>query len=199
MTNWASLRHAYGIADDIPGLLDQLSPDPHAEVWGDLWSRICHQGTVYSASFASLPSLLTAAEQWSPSQRIYALVLAGCILASDDVSGGSREEFLQPVAWVVPRFRDLCQVSLAEARLDKTEFIWLLQAARSFEGDRFWGQKLNHLADGEFWGNCPLCNSEITLVIGQYGFFATTEDPPSSSLGETETMHSSKYSMDQVE
>jgi hypothetical protein len=176
MTDWYSLRHAYGNAADVPALLEQLSPDSGADVWGELWSRICHQGTVYSASFAVLPELASAAERWSPTQRVQALVLAACILASEDVHGGSRDEFLRPVEWVVPRFRELCEESLAEAGFSKHDFIYLLQAARSFEGDPFWGQELDHLASGEFSGTCPHCGAELFLVIGEYGFFTTAEE-----------------------
>jgi hypothetical protein len=176
MTDWRSLRHAYGNAADVSGLLDELSPDSQAEVWGKLWSRICHQGTVYSASFAALPVLASAAERWSPTQRVQAVVLAACILTSHDVCGSSRDTLLRPVEWVVPRFRDLCNESLAETGLSKNDFIYLLQAARSFEGDRFWGQQLDHLASGEFSGTCPYCGVDLFLVIGQYGFFTTAEE-----------------------
>jgi hypothetical protein len=65
MTDWRTLNHAYGNAADIAGLLQQLSPEPKASVWEELWSRLCHQGTVYSASFAALPALADAAEPWT--------------------------------------------------------------------------------------------------------------------------------------
>jgi hypothetical protein len=176
MTDWRSLKHAYGNAADMPALLDQLLPDSGAEVWGEVWSRICHQGTVYSASFASLPALASAAERWSSAQRVQALVLAACILASDDVRGGSRDNLLRPVEWVVPRFRKLCNESLAEGGMSRNDFIYLLQAGRSFEGDRFWGQALDQLVSGEFSGTCPHCGADLFLVIGEYGFFTTAED-----------------------
>ncbi|WP_053670616.1 hypothetical protein [Streptomyces sp. NRRL B-1140] len=57
MTDWSRLRHAYGTAEDVPGLLDGASADPQSSDWDELWSRLCHQGTVYSASYAALPAL----------------------------------------------------------------------------------------------------------------------------------------------
>lgn len=84
MTDWGQLEHAYGSADDVPGLLAALSPDPNAEVWGELWSRLCHQGSVYSASFPALPFLLDAASKWRPEARVAPLSLAGAVVASDD-------------------------------------------------------------------------------------------------------------------
>jgi hypothetical protein len=176
MTEWRSLRHAYGSAADVPALLDRLTPRAEAGVWGELWSRICHQGTVYSASFAALPALAAAAERWSPTERVQALVLAGSILSSDDVDGGDRVKFLRPIEGVVPHFQKLCAESLAGPGLPETDFIHLLQAARSFEGDHFWGRELERLADGEFTGTCPHCGAELFLVMGEYGFFATSEE-----------------------
>ncbi|MDZ7617237.1 MAG: PBS lyase, partial [Patescibacteria group bacterium] len=64
--DWASLRHAYGEATDVPGLLSALlSPDPklREEATCELFGNIWHQGTVYPASAAAVPflyELLTA-------------------------------------------------------------------------------------------------------------------------------------------
>lgn len=176
MTDWSTLKHAYGEATDVPALLAGLVPDPEASVWEELWSRLCHQGTVYSASFAALPALLNVAEHWKPKDRSQLIALAASILASNDVYGGCRDEFLRPVEWVVPRFHRFCRESLAESGLSKHDFIYLLQAMRSFEGDQCWGQELDHLVSGEFPGQCPHCGVELYLVIGEYGFFTTAEE-----------------------
>lgn len=61
---WHRLRHAYGAAEDIPGLLRQLSrsaqpkdqTDP--EPWSSLWSSLCHQGDAYDASYAAVPHIV---------------------------------------------------------------------------------------------------------------------------------------------
>jgi hypothetical protein len=57
---WDQVAHAYGPAGDVPALLDRLrSPDAAARdaALDDLWSRLCHQGTVYPASAAAVPAL----------------------------------------------------------------------------------------------------------------------------------------------
>jgi hypothetical protein len=130
--DWSSQKHAYGNAVDIPALLGKLTPDPQASVWEELWSRLCHQGTVYSASFAVLPTFLNLAEQWMPKDRIPLLSLAGAIFGATDVRG-SHDELFSSFAWVVPRFQSLCHQSLAETGLSRHEFIYLLQASLSFE------------------------------------------------------------------
>ena len=63
---WAELRHAYGAATDVPALLTRAAtdsrPGDHPEsTWFDLWSALCHQGDVYSASFAAVPHLMALA------------------------------------------------------------------------------------------------------------------------------------------
>jgi hypothetical protein len=61
---WADLRHAYGSASDVPGLLRQLVTLPASsgrdEPWFSLWSALAHQGDVYSASFAAVPHVVRA-------------------------------------------------------------------------------------------------------------------------------------------
>jgi hypothetical protein len=49
MTKWRSLRDAYGTAGPVEALLERSDTDDRA-VWDELWSRLCHQGTVYTAS-----------------------------------------------------------------------------------------------------------------------------------------------------
>lgn len=61
---WSTLSHAYGPAGDIPQLLRDLASTtaPKAgykdEPWFSLWSRLCHQGDVFDASYASLPHIV---------------------------------------------------------------------------------------------------------------------------------------------
>lgn len=73
---WSELEHAYGKAQDVPRLLRELADSPpcdgyDAEPYCSLWGALCHQGTVYSASYAALPHIVRAMEaapsraQWS--------------------------------------------------------------------------------------------------------------------------------------
>lgn len=191
MVDWTSLRHAYGAAGDVPALLNNLTPDPADEVWGELWSRICHQGSVCSVSFAVLPALADAAARWQPRQRTQPLALAGCILASRDCRDSRNlvEGFFQENRSVIRRFQELCQESLAQRGLPRENFIYLLQAARSFDGDGLWGAKLEQIAGGELSGSCPRCGVDLYLVIGKYGYFTTAEDwvSPGKTHGTVQT------------
>src|SRR5262245_57361628 len=127
MPQWTELRHAYGSAGDIPDLLRRLSPDAKAAVWDELWSRLVHQGTVYSASFAALPELLDRARRWSPRDRAMILPLAAAIIASDDVKG-SRDELMRGLAPTVDGLLELARESSATIGLPTNDFIYLTQA-----------------------------------------------------------------------
>jgi hypothetical protein len=62
---WSELSHAYGFASNIEPLLRSLylfpsESDSKSEPWHTLWSSLCHQGDVYSASFAATPIIVDA-------------------------------------------------------------------------------------------------------------------------------------------
>ena len=84
---WAELQHAYGAADDIPELLANLSipkaerseDDPIEDTWEELWSSLCHQGDVYSASFAAVPHIVNALPAEADSDDWQFISLPKCI------------------------------------------------------------------------------------------------------------------------
>ena len=61
--DWSGLDHAYGSADDTPGILRALAAND--EGWSDAeyeyFSAIVHQGTVYSATERTIPFLVQIA------------------------------------------------------------------------------------------------------------------------------------------
>ena len=64
MTSWGNLKHAYGIAEDIPGLLEQLAFFPEESSfekgpWFTLWSNLYHQGDIFTASIAAVPEIVS--------------------------------------------------------------------------------------------------------------------------------------------
>ncbi|MHC3467857.1 HEAT repeat domain-containing protein [Streptomyces sp. 7R007] len=74
--DWASLRHAYGSAEDVPGLLRGLaSADPaEREVALDgMYGAVHHQGDVYDSTLACLPFLFALVEHEEVPDR-------GCIV-----------------------------------------------------------------------------------------------------------------------
>jgi hypothetical protein len=83
---WSQLTHAYGKASDIPAKLRQLGADPpNADrVWPELdfWSSLCHQGSIYEATFAAIPYVVASARALDPVRRIDLLQFVGYSVAS---------------------------------------------------------------------------------------------------------------------
>jgi hypothetical protein len=97
---WNELHHAYGKARDIPALLDALRAFPDEgswqdEPWHSLWSSLCHQGDVYSASFAAVveidrilaggPARATTSFFALPASIEVARVMRGVVVPADMV------------------------------------------------------------------------------------------------------------------
>lgn len=175
MTDWKALSHAYGEASNIPALIEKLSRDSNDIAWGELWNYLCHQGTVYSASYAALIPLLKFVQTLAPSERLVPLMLMGAIVASDDIVGMD-ERPVDIIEQIAPALQQLAEESLRLSENDTATFICLLEAAAAFNGDLFWGKYLNHLVDGEFPGRCPVCQHDLYIVIGADGFFVTAQD-----------------------
>lgn len=66
---WSELQHAYGDAADVPALLCALIASTgqrgsyRDEPWFSLWSCLCHQGDVYTASYAAVPHIVQIASE----------------------------------------------------------------------------------------------------------------------------------------
>ncbi|MFI9803904.1 HEAT repeat domain-containing protein [Streptomyces sp. NPDC052301] len=62
--DWASMRHAYGTAEDVPGWLRALASADTAEratALDGMYGAVHHQGRVYDATLACVPFLLSLA------------------------------------------------------------------------------------------------------------------------------------------
>jgi hypothetical protein len=176
MTDWAQLTHAYGAAHGIPLLLERAALDPASPVWNELWSRLCHQGSVYSASFAALPALTDLARQWSATDRFTPLVLASAILASTDRPYEAKDP-RQTYAAEVTELIGLTEQALQDPgpSRDLATYIALLEALLALEGVEVWGQHLHGITYEEYEVPCPLCSAENFVVFGEHGHFTTLE------------------------
>ncbi|MER5278836.1 hypothetical protein ABT025_24220 [Streptomyces sp. NPDC002809] len=177
MTDWSQLSHAYGSAEDIPALLDRIASDPASGHWSDLWSALCHQGSVYSASFAALPWLAGMAGTDDRDQAVSALTLAGAIMAGADQSHGAGNVRVRHASEVATL------LSLANEHLrtaaGRSEYVYLLEAVLSFEGVFGWSEDLAQgLANEEYEVSCPGygCAAVMFIVVGEHGFFSSVGD-----------------------
>lgn len=79
---WSKLRHAYGAADDVPGLiraLNSASKKERGDAIFQLYGNIWHQGTVYEATAHAVPFLLELVSSQQTPDRHEILSLLGSI------------------------------------------------------------------------------------------------------------------------
>ncbi|TGN73979.1 hypothetical protein E5083_24720 [Streptomyces bauhiniae] len=175
MTDWSKLSHAYGSAEDIPALLDRIASEPKPDLWSDLWSALCHQGSVYPASFAALPWLADVADSDDREQAVNALTLAGAIMAGAEQPHGAgdvRTDHAVEVETLLAAVNQHLRVTS-----DRTDYIHLLEAMLGFEGVVGWSEDLAWgLGNEEYEVDCPGCEAGLFIVLGERGFFSTSED-----------------------
>ncbi|MFF7456435.1 hypothetical protein [Kitasatospora sp. NPDC008115] len=174
MTDWSRLSHAYGPADDIPDLLARIGSAPTAELWSDLWAALCHQGSVYPASFAALPWLAERAGCGEREQEVQAVLLAGAILggAGQADAGGVRAEFATEA-------EDLLAAANRHLRggADADDYVHLLGAMLGLEGVPGWSEELAWgIANEEYQVACPDCEADLFIALGERGFFSAADD-----------------------
>ncbi len=83
---WSELQQCYGPATEIPQQLSKLlgsqncSDDPHDV----LFSRLCHQGTVYAATYAAVPHCVAALPKQGLQGQITLLMFLGEAIVTHD-------------------------------------------------------------------------------------------------------------------
>ncbi|MFJ8229893.1 hypothetical protein ACIQ9E_08025 [Streptomyces sp. NPDC094448] len=175
MTDWPRLSHAYGSAEDIPALLARIASEPESDLWNDLWSALCHQGSVYSASFAALPWLAGMAENEDRGQAVNALGLAGAIMARAEQPHGAGDVRAQHSAEIATLLASVNR--RLRTATDPTEYIDLLESMLGFEGVAGWSEDLAWgIGNEEYEISCPGCESNLFIALGERGFFCTSED-----------------------
>lgn len=157
MTAWGELRDAYGSAEQVPALLAaaESSGQHFGPAWNEAWNHLCHQGTVYSASYAAIPLLADMCSRQRPRAYAAGLHLAARIIASTDGPADSPAVRAQYAAHI-SRLRDLAEAALPLAETD-TEFVYGLETLAAFEDSGVWQRSLNYLAEGEAPLQCPSC------------------------------------------
>lgn len=164
MTDWAALRDAYGSAEQVPALLMAAEESgDFGDAWDDLWSHLCHQGTVYSASYAVIPLLADLCSRLPVRGYRSGLQLAGSILASTD-GPSSHAQVRATYAEAISQMRDIAEAALPLAA-DDAEFIYALETLAAFEDLGVWQRTLNYLADGEAPLTCGECAEELLLQL----------------------------------
>jgi len=182
---WASLTDGYGGAEKIPALLQDLRRGD-AEALDDLYGHICHQGSIYPASVAAFPHLVSlAATLASPDLRAGVLSLAASIHES---AGLDKELKASPYAAAfnaaVPAALVMATADLRQVE-DTVSGIYLLKAAASFAGFAGVAQVLGGFANEEFCLACPACGVELYVWPVAQGLSVAAEDPVFTPTAKT--------------
>ncbi len=177
--DWSHLKHAYGSASDVPRLLEDVGDPEAADVaWEDLWASLCHQGTVYTASFAALPALADIATGRKAGARGQALGLAGRIVV--------QEQQLHEPGYVQARYpaaiRELRQLTLnivAGSHFEGSadDFLYCLEHLLAFEGVPVWRRCLLRL---EHDVTCPICAQCLEIDLSRVPAGTRRRDPSRS-------------------
>ncbi|PRY56054.1 hypothetical protein BCF74_1201 [Knoellia remsis] len=175
MTTWSSVKDVYGPATEVPDLLATAEADgDESATWQDLWSRLCHQGTVAEASYAALPLLLEMARRHPGGAYMAPLHLASGIVASTD-GPRDRADVRRDNAETIAALGAIAVENLANAESD-ADFVYGLQFVAAFEDLGPWQRELESLVDGELQGECPECGEYLRLALDESFILTSGED-----------------------
>jgi hypothetical protein len=172
---WSKLRQAYGAATDVPDLLQRLADGDREAIW-ELYATICHQGTVYSASYAAVPHLAKIASATRrPRPRAEILTLLGSIVA-----GADRAEIPADLQAdydaALPAALKQALTTLQEP-IGRSAAVYLLEVAAALAGRPLPHGALTGFVDEELTLECPRCKRELFLWPTKQGLSTAAEDP----------------------
>lgn len=77
-TDWATLSHAYGGAEDVPEMLAALRTGDAQQAAQDLWASVLHQGSLYDATASTVAEICTVLTNRSKARVEAAAWLVAC-------------------------------------------------------------------------------------------------------------------------
>lgn len=155
---WNELQAAYGSANEVPGLLKRVYANPtDEETLDELWSSLCHQGTIYSASLPAVPHLVSTVINSTLKDRMGPLLLAGAIaesLGRPTETLKANSVFDQYCSKAIELLTD----SIKYGNLVDEELRYSLSALAAFLKD---SKLANFLANADCGFECPKCGADI--------------------------------------
>lgn len=156
--DWARLRHAYGVATDLPPMLNKLWTDDWELVWDELVNEILHQGDVYQAAYAAASHLVACAEDIGPGEQSDAMLYQVGRIAR----GGPEVPDWIEEDWedAQEEARQLILDRLIAGQVSETYAVLLLSALLNLSGQWSLGETLDRwrLQDGITF-LCPQCET----------------------------------------
>jgi hypothetical protein len=82
---WNNLDHAYGPAGNIPGLLRALERGEQ-ELWDELVPALCHQGCVFTATYAAVPHIVRIGAQEALDDQVAYWSFIGAVVCAREAA-----------------------------------------------------------------------------------------------------------------
>lgn len=181
--DWAGLSDAYGPSTTLPALLQKVE-EQDEEAFDALFQRLCHQGSVYSASIAAFPFLIQLAEKSTLRLRADILGLAGAIYespyAEHDLDQAEVRARLAPSANHALRLATALLPELEE----RIVAIYLWISAAAFSGFTAQSRVLQGFIDDEFTVDCPHCDRSLYIWPNEDELGTIADDPVSNPKAE---------------
>ncbi|HET9171594.1 MAG TPA: hypothetical protein VFN97_19295 [Actinospica sp.] len=101
--DWAALEHAYGSAEDVPGMLRRLATDDEAECGAaldELGGAVHRRGEVYDSTLACLPFLFELAADSGVAGRGWIVELIASIGAAEEAREAVRGRADEILGWL---------------------------------------------------------------------------------------------------
>ena len=167
---WAEFSDAYGSAIGVPALLKKLrtarpSKRHDSEPWFSLWSGLCHQDTVYTASYAALPHLVEIALNAEPRSRLEILFLVACIELgrARDTAPAMPADLEAPYVEALVGAGRAISALLASDAMGEADYRTLLAASAAVHGYHALGDAMLAM---DLEVECPHCGSTF---LPEYG------------------------------
>jgi HEAT repeat protein len=85
VTDWSTLEHAYGAADEVPDLLAAIAEGDDPGAVSELFTVLYHQGNTYSATEAAIPALVDLALTGPAQHRASIVRFLGALAREDQI------------------------------------------------------------------------------------------------------------------
>ena len=168
---WADLEQAYGSAANVPAMLDKLRHMRDRDAWDDIWASLCHQGTVYTATYAAVPHIFDIFQSASEAEREEFIMFFGRVAASLDgapIPKRLESEYAKAIQAVAEVAREF----LLSRSWETADYLFTLQAVAGLNGCHGPGHFLEWIYNEECQINCIECDQFLIVAIRETGFFA---------------------------
>lgn len=195
LETWKQLENPYGNAEDIPALIEKLECSFSTEILNTIcWEYIYHQNSLYEATFATIPYLVSICEKsGDPNFRNETFINIGVILSEMDIDDSlllqTFDESIvdkEVLNDIIDSYRNafkrlhaigqsLFDVVPGMEEEDKRHFL----AALATANERYEVAKVfcTYSDNDEYMCSCPDCDSEFYVWNKDSSLILYTEDP----------------------